>query len=371
MSIISYLKPLFNSYGPKQRGESSGVLIVSSGGIGDTVLFSLVFRRFARLAKEGEPITLLLRENATKVGFLFGKNVSIYALDYERFAKDRSYRKSTCQYLYDSNFRLVVSTDFLRHPKKDDLLVQACKASEVLAMEPRSWPKYDRVLQKNRSLYDRLYDSGPVVLDKIVRWTGFANWLTDETLAPPQVKLPPEISPATVAGNRPTVILVPFSAVKEKQPPASLFSAIVEIIPKHHDIVIACAPGEFLKNRNFDSLLHLSNVRLDESSLENLLPVLQAARLVVSVDTATMHLAVAAGARTLCLASAAYVGEIIPYAPQITPKNVYFIYTPMECQGCLGNCIHSTENGMFPCVSRINQREVLAKVLQLLDDGKC
>ena len=79
-----------------------------------------------------------------------------------------------------------------------------------------------------------------------------------------------------------------------------------------------------------------------------------------------MHLAVAAGAKTLCIASAAFVGEIVPYAAEITPDNVSFIYTPMECQGCLGNCIHPTESGMFPCINRINRVEVINKVEKLL-----
>ena len=145
-----------------------------------------------------------------------------------------------------------------------------------------------------------------------------------------------------------------------------MFIAIAEQIPINYDIIISCAPGELSKNALYSSLLHRVNVFLDESSFEELIPTLQTASLVISIDTAIMHLAVAIGTKTLCLASAAYVGEIIPYAKEITPKNVTFIYTQMVCQGCLGNCIHPTENDMFPCVSRINQGQVLKMVQELL-----
>jgi hypothetical protein len=79
-----------------------------------------------------------------------------------------------------------------------------------------------------------------------------------------------------------------------------------------------------------------------------------------------MHLAVAAGAPTLCLASAAYVGEIVPYAPAITPDNVRFLYQSMPCEGCLGDCHLPTEQNMYPCLARLSEETVLATVKELM-----
>ena len=72
------------------------------------------------------------------------------------------------------------------------------------------------------------------------------------------------------------------------------------------------------------------------------------------------------GAPTLCLASAAYVDEIVPYAPEITPPNAHFLYTPMDCQSCLGNCIHPPEDGMYPCVAQLEADVVVQKMQELL-----
>ena len=244
--------------------------------------------------------------------------------------------------------------------------MKACRAPETFAMEPRPWPKYDSLLRKNRFLYKRLFDSGPLHFDKILRWSKFADWLTEKNRPPPLVKLPNEILPPSKLTKRPVIIFIPFSAVKKKQSPASLFFSIADKLPIEYDIIISCAPGELSKNPTFGPLLNRINVFLDESSFEKLLPALRSARLVISADTAGMHLAVASGVETLCLASAAYVGEIIPYAPEITPDNVSFIYTAMECQGCLGNCIHPAESGMLPCVNRISQVKVIDEVERLL-----
>ena len=43
-----------------------GVLLISSGGLGDTVLFAHVVERFVALAQDNEPVDVLLRSDAMK-----------------------------------------------------------------------------------------------------------------------------------------------------------------------------------------------------------------------------------------------------------------------------------------------------------------
>ena len=116
-------------------------------------------------------------------------------------------------------------------------------------------------------------------------------------------------------------------------------------------------------------MLARSSVTYNDSPFESLAPHLRTAKLVISVDTATMHLSVALGTPTLCLASAAYVNEIVPYAPEISPPNAHIIYTAMDCQSCLGHCVHAAENGMYPCVARINPEQVTKKIRALLGEN--
>ena len=129
-------------------------------------------------------------------------------------------------------------------------------------------------------------------------------------------------------------------------------------------------PGDLDKNPRHRTLLQLQNVSFNDWGFEQLIPVIQRASLVLSVDTATMHLAVGLGVKTLCLASAAYVGEIVPYHDTVAPRNGHFLYTPMKCEGCLGNCIYPTTNNMFLCVSKIDKRVVLETVVTLLSEEK-
>ena len=343
-----------------------GMLLISSGGIGDTVLFSFVVENFSNLAKQNEPITFLCNQGSEKVGFLLPKHITIFNVDFQRLRRDLSYRKSIMINLFEENFRLVIHTDHLRHPDMDEALARACQAKESIAMKPRYWSKYSRKLEANLNIYDRLFDSGVTKKDKIRRWLDFAAWLNHEEIEPRILKLPEERLPPPTREPAPLVIIHPYSAVKEKQFPPSLYQAIIKCIPNNYNIAISGTASDRDHNSEFEILGEIPNVEFEEANFYNLARRLRAASLVVSVDTACMHLAVAVGAPTLCLASAAYVGEIVPYDTAFSPPNVQFVYKKMECEGCLGNCYFPAQNRMYPCVAQISEKTILDHVRDLI-----
>lgn len=350
----------------KRTGTANGVLLISAGGLGDTVLFSLIVSRFASLAHEGEPISVLLRNDARKMAFLLPRTMGLEIVNFADLRKSTSYRRKIADRLYKAHYRLVISTDHLRHPDLDEALIKMAAPAQAIAMEPRAWPKYDTALRANRTLYDRLFDSGPDRLDKVVRWNRFANWLTDSDCPPPKVHIQMDTGADTTGHTGPDVLIQPFSAVSLKQSPVALYVQIIESLPQGLNVILCGAPGDMAANPEFEQLLALPGVRFNSAGFEDLVPALRAARLVISVDTALMHLAVALGAPTICLASAAYVGEIVPYAPETTPNNAHVIYHSMDCEGCLGKCHLDPRQGMYPCVAALDGQRVVSLVKKLL-----
>lgn len=349
----------------RRPGKARGLLLVSAGGLGDTVLLAVVLPRFLRLAEAAEPVTVLLRADAARMAFLFPPGVTVKKVDFGRLRQLR-YRRETFRSLYEANYRLVVHTDYLRHPDLDEALVAACHAPHAAAMEPRPSAKFETRLKANRRLYDRRFASGGPHVDKVLRWARFADFLADFRLPSPTVQLPEARRPAAWTQPGPTVVVQPFSAVKLKQSPPELWELIINALPADWRIKLAGHPSDLDKNPEFKRLLDLPNVEFEGAPFDRLASIIRGARLVISVDTACMHLAVALGTPTLCLASAAYVGEIVPYAAEITPANVQFLYQPMACQGCLGACWFPAEDGMYPCVAALDPDAVLGAVREMV-----
>jgi ADP-heptose:LPS heptosyltransferase len=326
----------------------------------------LVVDRFLALAEPGEPVTLFLRKDAARMGFLMPAGLTVEAVDFAALTRPGP-RRAVFAALAARRFRRVVSLDFLRHPDLDEALAFACAAPDSWAMAPRPWAKYQRRLAANRRRWTRLIETGPVRRDKVLRLVDFAQALSGRQGPPPRLSLPDERLPPPVRLDAPTVVIQPFSAVRAKQSPPEMYRRIIARLPAGWQVRIAGHPSDLDRNPEFRPLLDLPGVTFEPAPFSALAGILRAARLVVSVDTACMHLAALVGAPTLCLASAAYVGEIVPYPAALCPPNVRFLYQPMPCEGCLGDCTRAKGGALYPCVAALDAERVTAALDAMIE----
>lgn len=352
-----------------RASEPKGVLLLSSGGLGDTILFSHVIHAFQAYAKPGEKVTVLLRKDGAKTSFLFPDEVATYVVDFNRYRTDLSHRREINSQLYEANYRAVISTDYLRHPDLDESLMLAAQAAETIAMVAKPWKKYQAQLDAHARHLTRVFESGPARQDKLLRWYKFADWLTSAINQPRLGTYRHKKAPPSAAQEAGSVYIQPFSAVKAKQCHADVYEALIKALTPSTPVFLTGAPGEMDANPEFKRLLELPNVSFDDCGFEELFVKLQTAALVVSVDTAVMHLSVVAGAPTLCIASAAYVGEIVPYADQFRSDRVDFYYKSMGCEGCLGDCIKPLNAQRYQCIAELESQTVVSRALALIEQS--
>lgn len=353
----------------RARPEKRGLLLVSSGGLGDTILFSLMIERFMALVPADEDIYLVVRRESRAASFLFPYRVRMLPVDYRRFIKSPSYKLGVCRQIRDIGARIAISTDHLRLPTVDDVMIMASGAAERYALSPRSWPKHDRQLAENRQWYSRWIDPGPQMAHRLIRWWELANALSGESPPPPVVRFADKRLPDAVTGARPHIVLHPFSAIAEREAAPEVFIAIAETFRDSHDIIVSAGPGDPARAPQHAPLLALPGVRIDESDLQAKAALLRGAALAVSVDTSVMHLAVGCGAPTLCLASAAHIVDSVPYDSRMLPDNVRFEVPEIDCAGCLGQCIHPLENGRYRCLGQLTVTRSLEAAREVLAAG--
>ena len=329
----------------------SGILLTSSGGIGDTFLFSLIAPRFEKILQEGEKLTILVRKDTQAADFVFPANLDVISVDYRRFLRDGSYRVKTSLDLYKANYRIAIATDHLRHPLIDDAMIMATKADERLSMQARAWKKWDGELARYASKYSRQMPE-PGLQHRLINWVDLANWVLKEDKEPPVVAFPKEYLPEP--SERRVVVLHPFSAIPERQYGPETFLKVIDALPEDLPVVLSAGPGDLDRQPDYKVLAEHPRVEVDYSSFMEKASLIRSAVLVVSVDTSLMHLAVGCGAPTLCLATAAHVVDSIPYDDRMIPKNVRFLLADhMDCKGCLGNCTKPLVNGRYACIAEV------------------
>lgn len=346
----------------KRRKRAEGVLLVSSRGPAEMVFLSAVLPRFMRLAKLDESVTLLCRSDAAGMAFLFPRTLKLRRIDFRRL-DELEYRWSSFKDLFAQHYRLIVSLDYVREHDQDEALIITADPAETAGMVPPPFKRnFHQRLEESEKVFDLLFDSGPVRQDKIVRWSRFADEVLDDRQPPVLALLEDSQLPNAEAVAAPTIVLLPFSGVKQRQLPAEVWRQLADLVPPNWQVLVAGHKNDFDKNPEYMAMLTQPNVRMETSGFEKLASVLLGSKLAIGVDTAGLHLAVLLGVPTLCLASAAYVGAGVPYDERVVPGNVQFVYVPMECQGCLGRCKFPLEDGMYKCVNAIDTDQVLAFV---------
>ena len=346
--------------------DPSGVLLVSSGGLGDTILFSLIAPQFGALAGDGEKVTVVMQHSSAAVEFLFPATFEILPLNYRKFIRQPVYRYSFMDKIFSRNFRLSISTDHLRLPTVDDTLIIAANAQRSFALRPRSWPKHDDLLLENRSVYTDWIEPAQGMAHRMNRWAELASALLKQDIQMPKVHFDERLMPTLEKGASNYIVFHPFSNEAERNFSPAIWLKLAENLSDGHEIILSVGPGDLKKYPEFKSLASLPGISVNTQGLKEKLALFRGAQLVITVDTSALHLAVGCGASTLCLASAAHTIDSIPYDESICPDNVAFLIKDMPCAGCLGNCIHPLVSGRYACIDAITPEQIVNKALEVI-----
>lgn len=351
----------------RRKQKPRGILLVSARGPSDMVFLSAVLPRFMRLAEDFEDVTLLMRSDAVGMGFLFPRALRVMRVEFRRLST-LAYRWQIFRTLYLANYRLVVALDYNREPDVDEALIAATLAPEIAAMKPAPSGASARLMEA-LSKYTRVFDPGNPNQDKVVRWSRFADFLLGRSQPPALALLPETRLPEAMAFEVPTVVVFPFSAIRQRQLLPDMWEMILNALPADWHVRVAGHRIDLDRNPQYKPLLERPRVTIDTSGFDHLASILRGARMVIGADTAGVHLSILLGVPTLVLASAAYVGAGVPYDDDIMPPNAHFLYTPIECQGCMGRCPFEPIQGMLPCVAQLNPDTVLGAVSDMIARG--
>jgi ADP-heptose:LPS heptosyltransferase len=168
------------------------------------------------------------------------------------------------------------------------------------------------------------------------------------------------------------------SDIKRKWPVNNVMK-IVNRLLQATNVKIVLAGGE---SENIDAARIIQNVdgdreriinKVAQSSLLQLVGLIQHAQFVLTNETSAVHIAVSVQTPSVCILGGGHFDRFMPY-PNDTDKQFLpvAVYHKMSCYNCNWDCIYRLDKTQtYPCIEKIEEQEVweqVSKQLRLVQD---
>ena len=345
-----------------------GVLVVRMDGIGDMVLFRTSLDHYAEVfGVEKSEITVLGCESWGSITGEVFEGYKILIINEHSFARWPLYRFWVSLKVRAINPAISVCDSYLRRALMADSLIWISGAPRTVSSLPFISENTRAEYQYYLSQTDEIIPTGDYPTHEVVRHFNFLSSIAGRQIKPevPRISWRETLPLEHVAG-RDYVVLNPGSNEFGRRWPLSKYQELAQKLAAKGLLVVFVGgksehPGTIDKGAG--RVIDL----IGKTSLEQLLDLMNHARLVVSNDTGPAHLSIALGTPTLVVIGGGHFGCFVPYPEEIRPDHARFVYHRMDCYHCFWNCPkRATKFDVFPCVEAIQIDKVWSAAQQLL-----
>lgn len=317
---------------PLRKSPPNTLLLVRTDNIGDYVVWrnALPYIRQSERFKNHR-ITLL--GNKAWKG-LFDALDAEYVdeslwVEPQRFKKDMRYRYDLLKGVRSHAFETVINTVYSRTKRLDDAFVIAAGAKHNIGQQADDTNVYSYEQGYDSGLYDELFpDTTKFEFEwsRMMRFAEFVTGIDIRSRSVPKIQSP-YVLPTELQG-RDYFVVFPGSSSVKKSWRGENFAAVAKHVACRYGWlpVIGGSPSdqpyvdEFL--RHYDGeYINLTG----KTSLLDFAGLASKAKMMVSIDTGSVHVAAFAGARVFVLHNGSHYGRYIPYPAYINPQ-VYGIF---------------------------------------------
>jgi ADP-heptose:LPS heptosyltransferase len=360
------------------------VVLVRPDGIGDFVLWLDASRALTNHYQEqGLKVTLLA--NALWAQWASDLNVfdRVLPIDIELFDSSLMYRARMAFTLHKLNFAIAIQPIYSRR-YLTDVVTYLCGASERIGWTGDSANTLPLLKRYRNRWYTKLIDAGSLVEMELIRNAQFVRDTVEPSYVAKVFDLRelenqsgerPNLPAFGVRPEEPFYILFPGGSWSGKRWPTSRFADLAERIYAETNWSGVICGGEKDRHLAKEICLQASVPLIDCSgatSLSQLTGLLSAASMLISNDTAAVHIAASVGTPTVCILGGGHYGRFLPY--QVERKQS--VHLPlvatykMPCFNCDWNCIFpQSESGCVPCIENISADNVWSQVEKIVGNA--
>lgn len=304
---------------PLNTKNKAGTLIVKCDDIGDFILWQHTIEHFKE--KASRPFYFVgnkVLQEYYETAFPFADK-AIW-IDKSKW-KEADYRQSMYNEVASFNAEIAITTCFTRNLFLDDMLILSSQASRKIAWSMKHHIYYQTWLQQDNFL-TQIIESKNIHLLEYFRNIEFVEKVYN-------CSIPKEIIAVKNPVKKIQLIIVPLASVPSKSWGVGNIIATIQQIDLHFekiilvggpDAVAACT--EIEKSIQNNKIINLAN----KTSLSELFDLIAQSKLVISPDTAAMHMAILSKTPLIAIANGTMWQRFTNYQPYV--NSFYKLITP-------------------------------------------
>jgi len=354
--------------GNKSGGGKPGVAVFNLHGAGDLLLSLPCLQQIRNRYPAGQyTLVLYCGPSATELAAAYAPADEIVVIDRRRLLRSLAYRWSQLRAIAARRYGVAIQPTFNRMLAVEDALVHVTGAAARIG----SAGSADFIAAARRwsdHWYNRLVEPSPRAMHELDRYGEFLHLLDwpEAARSLPSLTVPGGAAP--VAGSY--VLFVPDSSSPLKSWPKERFETLAHQLANlspDEKLVFVGAPGGDQPKRYFAKWREDRFIdRSGQTSVMDFLRLIEGAKLVITNDSAGMHLAVMLHRPVVAIAGGGLPERYHPY-PAWSGARLKIVERRMPCYGCNWNCIHDIESGSpAPCIALIETAEVLQAVRDVM-----
>jgi ADP-heptose:LPS heptosyltransferase len=362
--LLDYLPTFFK--------KKEGVLLVRLDLIGDFVLWLDSAQAYRQLYPTTK-ITLAVNSSCAELAEALPHWDKVISVNVQKLRIDYLYRLRMLASLRWRNFSTAIQPTFSRE-FVGDLVVRASIAKTRVGYSGDTNNISSKIKEKTDYWYSELVPNDPQYKMELNINAHFVRILGNTDFRSNLPTIPPAIGVrAQLNFIDPYVVVAPGASWGPKMWPVAHFAAVINGLVAEFDIdVVLCGgPEDIAVCSDLEQLVYPVKVTnlSGRTTLTELVEIIRRATLVLSNDSAPVHIAAATNTSAVCVVGGGHFGRFLPYVCEQAPKGQIpsSINYEMGCYGCRWECMYLDHiNRAAPCVVNTPLEAVFAACLHKL-----
>tara|TARA_B100000989_G_scaffold289814_1_gene262188 strand:- start:12955 stop:14109 length:1155 start_codon:yes stop_codon:yes gene_type:complete len=359
---IIYL--IFNK---KKKIKNKKILFIKNDNLGDFILWENSFLNFIKHYQNYE-IYLICNSNLYRyLSNRFENKINLISLNRSKFLFNIFYRINFLRKLYECNFDIIINSLISRNLVLSDQIVKNFQKSEKIAFKDNQNQLSNFFSNLSNSYYDKLILKGNY--DEVTNNQKFYEKITNKKM---KFYLTLKKSSILKSKKKYVVISLGTSDIRRNIPNNKIIKISNYLLENTNLILvftgIALDQSNFLyiKNNIIKKNNRIRN-KLNKYKIDEFVECIRRAELVITAETATMHISNILKKKTLSVVGGGYFSRFVEIKNKLYfNKNERKVYSHMNCFNCSWNCKFEIRNGSYACIDKIETEEIIKNLKKLI-----